>query len=58
MIHKQQAIKEKHIEVRDYNVMIDGKNFFDQTEKNNEINMETLENLLLVKKMIIQLVVY
>ena len=29
-----------HVEIKDYNFMIDGKNFFDQTIKNNKITYE------------------
>ena len=46
-----------NVEIKDYNVMIDEKNFFDQTVKNNKITFEKLKNLLLVKEMIIQLIV-
>ena len=45
-------------EIKNYNVMIDGKNFSDQSIKNNKITYETLEKLLLVKETIIQQVVY
>ena len=31
------------VEIKDYNVMIDGKNFFDQSMKNN---IKTSENLI------------
>ena len=48
-MHKKQAIK-------DYKVMIDGKNLFDQSVKNYK-NLKTLEKLLLVKDMITQLIV-
>ena len=37
--------------------MIDGKNFFDQSVKNDKVHMKILEKLLLIKKMTIQLVV-
>ena len=48
------------VEIKDYNVMIDGKNFFDQPIKNDKTTSEktTLEKLLQVKEMITQLVVY
>ena len=46
-----------NVEIKDYNVMIDGKNFFDQPI-NNIKHMKILEKLLLVKEMTIQLVVY
>ena len=41
--------------------MMDGKNFFDQSMKNNKTTyekLETLEKFLLVTEMITQLVVY
>ena len=46
-----------NVEIKDYNIMVNGENFFDQPIKNNS-NMKTLEKLLQVKEMIIQLVVY
>ena len=47
-----------NVEIKDYNVMIDGKNFFDQPIDNSLIiSLIILEKLLLVKEMIIQLVV-
>ena len=48
------------VERKDYNVMIDGKNFFDESIKNDKITYDkiTSEKLLLVKEMIPQLVVY
>ena len=42
-----------NVEITDYNVMIDGKNFFDQPVKKH---MKMLEKFLLVKEMITQLV--
>ena len=42
------------VEIKDYNVMIDGRNFFDQPI--NSMNKAMLEKLLLVKVMTIQLV--
>ena len=45
-----------NVEIKDYNVMIDGKNFFDQPVKNDKVNMKILEKLLLVKEMITWLV--
>ena len=38
----------------DYNVMIDGENFFDQPVKNDNQRMKILETLLLVKEITIQ----
>ena len=43
-----------NVEIKDYNVMIDGKNFLDQPINNM---IKTYEKLLLVKEMTIQLVV-
>ena len=45
-----------NVEIKDYKVMIDGKNLFDQSVKNYK-NLKTLEKLLLVKDMITQLIV-
>ena len=45
-----------NVEIHCYNVMIDGKNFFNQPIKNNKITYD-YEKLLLVKEMIIQLAV-
>ena len=39
------------VEIKDYNVKIDGKNFFDQPVKMILENMKTLEKVLLVKEM-------
>ena len=46
------------VEIMEYNVKIDGKNFFDQPINNNTKTYEILEKLLLVKEMITQQVVY
>ena len=46
------------VEIKDYNVMIGGRNFFDQTIKNGLQHIITLERLQLVKVMITQLDVY
>ena len=40
------------VEIKDYNIMINGGNFFDQPIKNNKVTMKTLEKLLKVKEMI------
>ena len=40
-----------NVEIRYYNVMIDGKIFFDPPVKNNKVTYEILEKLLLVKAM-------
>ena len=45
-----------NVEIKDYNVMIDGKNVFDQAIKDK--HMKTLERLLPVKEMIIQQIAY
>ena len=45
------------VEIKDYNVMIDGKTFFNQPINKVLKHMKILEKLLLVKEMIIQLVV-
>ena len=45
MIHKEPVLKGLNLpnaELKDYNVMIDGKNFFDKPIKNNK---ETYENI-------------
>ena len=44
-------------EIKDYNVMIGGRNFFDQPIKKN-IKIKILAILLLLKEMIIQLIIY
>ena len=46
-----------NVEIKDYNVMIDGKNVFAQPIKNNKVSMRILEKLLPVKEIIILLVV-
>ena len=46
------------VEIKDYNVMIDGKNFFDQPIKANLKHLKILEKLQLVKEMIAQPGVY
>ena len=47
-----------NVEIADYNVMIDGKNFFDQPISNMIKTYENIKKLLLVKEKTIQLVVY
>ena len=44
------------VELKDYNVMIDGRNVFDQPINSMSKTYENIRNLLLVKEMIIQLV--
>ena len=46
------------VKIKDYNIMINRENFFDQPIKNNKLTYEKLEKLLQVKEMTIQLVVY
>ena len=46
------------VEIKDCNVMIDGKNVFDQPLKIILEHMIIIENLQLVKRIITQLVVY
>ena len=45
------------VEIKDYNVMINGENVFDQPIKNNKVTYEYIRKLLLVKEIITQLVV-
>ena len=45
------------VEIKDYNIMINGENFFDQPIKNNKVIYKTLEKLLQAKDMTIPLVV-
>ena len=42
-------------EIKDYNVMINGRNIFDQLIGNNIKKLKTLGKLLLVKEMITQI---
>ena len=46
-----------NVEIKDYNVMIDGKNFCDQSVKYDKVTYE-IEKMLLVKEMTIQPVLY
>ena len=34
-----------NVEIKDYNVMIDGKNFFDQPVKNNKVTYENIRQI-------------
>ena len=43
-------------EIKDYNVMIDGKNFFDQPVKNNKVTYENIRKGSAGQEMIIKLV--
>ena len=45
------------VEIKDYNVVIDEKNIFDQTIKSNMKTYDNIKKLEQVKMMIIQLVV-
>ena len=45
-MHKEQAIKDIfNVELKDYNVMIDGKNVFNQPVKNNKITYENIREI-------------
>ena len=47
------------VEIKDYNIMVNGENFFDKPIKNNRVTYENIatEKLLQAKEMTIQLVV-
>ena len=45
------------VEIKDYDIMINGENFFGQPIKNNKVTYENFRKLLQVKEMTIQLVV-
>ena len=48
MMHKETSKRRYYIpnvEIKDYNVMIDGKNFFDQPVKNNKITYENIRKV-------------
>ena len=47
-----------NVEIKDCNIMINGKNFFDQPIKNNKVTYENIRKLLQVKEMTTQLAVY
>ena len=49
-----------NVGIEDYNVMIDGKNFFDQLVRNNKVTYENIRKIAAVKgdEMTIHLVVY
>ena len=43
MIRKEQVIKDiPNVEIKDFNVMIDGKIFLDQPIKNNKVTYENI----------------
>ena len=46
-----------NVEIKNYTVMINGENFFDQSVKDNKVTLKTLKTLLLGMEMIRQLVV-
>ena len=48
----------RKIEIKDYNVMIDEKNFFDPPVKSDMRTYDNIQMLQLVKEMITQLVIY
>ena len=47
MLHKEQVIKDyiPNVEIKDYNVMIDGKNLFDQPIINNKIKYKNIRKI-------------
>ena len=45
------------VEVKNYNIMIDGQNFFDHPVRNNLITYGSVRKIIKVKEMITQLVV-
>ena len=48
-----------NVEIKDYNIMINGENFFDQPIKNNKVTYENIKKKLLhATEMTIQLAVY
>ena len=55
-INKRYCIS--NVETKDYNVMIDGKNFFDQPIKNNKVTYENIRKISIGQGETIQLVVY
>ena len=46
------------VEIKDYNIIIDGRNLFDQPLKNDVRTIKTFEKLLLVKEIITRLALY
>ena len=46
------------VEIKDYTVMIDGKNFFDQSVKNNSRTYDNIKKSKLAKEMIMRQIVY
>ena len=47
-----------NVEIKDYNIMINGENFFDQPVRDNKVTYENIRKLLLINEMITQLVVF
>ena len=48
MIHKKTSAKGyylPHVEIKDYNIMINGENFFDQPVKNNKVTYEHIRKI-------------
>ena len=43
-MHKEQVII-PNVKIKDYNVMIDGKNFFDQPVKNDKVTHENIRKI-------------
>ena len=46
-MHKEQAVKDiiSQVEIKDYNVMIDGKKFFDQPIKNYKTTYNNIRKI-------------
>ena len=45
----EQVIKDtifQNVEIKDYNVKIDGKNFFDQPVKNNKVTYQNIRKIV------------
>ena len=47
-----------NVEIKDYNVAIDGKKCYDQPVKNDKVTYKNILKMPQVREMIIQLVVY
>ena len=45
MIHREQVYYLTNVELKDYNVMIDGKNLFDQPIKDNKVTYENIRKI-------------
>ena len=48
MMRKEQVKNDiyfPNVEIKDYNVMIDGKNFFEQPVKNNKVKYENIRKI-------------